>query len=183
MLGEKTKKNRARNELKIVTVRIPGAVVLKREPSLLFTASQVEEVLPEVEVQPLPFAAEWLLGLCAWRQQLLVVINPARLYGIQSVFSEEADRYLVIRTALPTGKKNLQEQEKNIFRCILRVPNHIAAGEIPKQCTPIAADKVGIAAASLTRGIFKHEDGLLIVPDLVSVTCSHAEANTLQATV
>ena len=175
MQADSKRKDQAAQRLKIVTVRIPGIAVLEREPCLLFTASQVEEVLPKVKVQPLPFAAEWLLGLCLWRQQMLPVVNIVQLYGMQSSFTDQTARYIVVRTAIPSENttKELQEQGKEIFRCILKVPDHIATGAIPEQCTSVTAEQAGIKG-SLARGIFEHEDGLLIVPDLVPVTCQDA---------
>lgn len=177
MPGERKKKDRTNRNPKIVTVRIPGATMRGQEPCFLFTASQVEEVLRKAKIQPLPFAEEWLLGLCAWRHLLLPVVHTTRLYGINSSIDTdetETARYIIIRFM----KVDEEKKEKKMFRCILKVPDQIASGEIPEKCVSVTADQAGISA-SLVRGIFEYENGLMIIPDLVPVTCPDSESDTV----
>ena len=154
-----------------------GARAPGRDTVLLFTASQVEEVLREVEPWPVPFTADWFLGLCAWRQQVLPVVDAARLYGIQALSAAVDDRslYFVVRTVAPAAQASEHSGRgaTEMLRCVLRLPDRIETGAIPQQCFPAAAELIGIDP-SLTRGIFKHEGGLIIVPDLVRVVCPGA---------
>lgn len=142
---------------KAVTVRMAGA--FGREPMLLFAARQTEEVLPEVQVLPMPFAPDWLLGLCVWRQQTLPVIDAARLYGFDG--GPERHLYVVVRAVIPAEAAG----SRKLLRCVLKVSSRIAAHDLPKQCAPASAEESGLDPA-LVRGIFAHENGLLIVPDL-----------------
>lgn len=146
---------RKQSALKTVTARLTGAEVQGREPALLFTARQVEEVLREAEVRPLPFAPDWLLGLCAWRRQALPVIDPARLHGIR--FSPARSLYMVVRVA---------EEGGGLLRCVLKVADRIAARDLPRQAAAAdtAADDLNPA---LLKGLFVHEEVLLLVPDLL----------------
>ena len=111
-----------RSALKTVTARLTGAEVLGREPVLLFAARQIEEVLREAEVRPLPFAPDWLLGLCVWRRQTLPVLDPARLHGIR--FVPARSLYMVVRVAEAGG---------GLLRCVLKVSDRIAASGLPRQ--------------------------------------------------
>lgn len=164
MLGDKEKK---RTDRKAVAVRMAGA--FGKEPTLLFAARQAEEVLLEAEVtvQPLPFAPHWLLGLSVWRQQALPVFDAANLYGFDHVFGRHL--YLVLRAAVAA-----EDGGRQLLRCLLRVPGQIAARELPAQCVPASAEENGLAPA-LVRGVFTHEDSLLIVPDLLPALCPAAD--------
>ena len=148
---------------KAVAVRMAGA--FGKEPTLLFASRQTEEVLPEVEVavHPLPFAPQWLLGLCVWRLQVLPVLDAAKLYGFDPVVGRHL--YLVLRTpTVATG----EDGRSRILRCLIKVPGLIATQELPAQCVPVSAEANGLEP-TLVRGVFAHENGLLIVPDLRSV--------------
>lgn len=155
--------------LKTVTIRMAETRLLGREPVLLLTARQVEEVLAEAGLQPLPFAPAWLPGLCAWRRQALPVVDLARLYGLEPGGGRLL--HLVVRTAAI-----MADGQKGLLRCVLRVSGRIAAGEVPPRSTPAAAYQAGLDPV-LVKGLFEHEDQLLIVPDLAAV-CSGAIRRT-----
>lgn len=167
MQTERQEQKRA--ALQIVMVRMANGAQAK-EPALLFTARQVEEVLPEVRVQPLPFAPNWLLGLCAWRQQSLPVIDAVKLYELDCAL--ERVLHVVVRTVVPERGDGRPRQ---MLRCLLRVPGHIAASNLPAQCVPASAEESGFAPA-LVKGVFAYENGLLIVPDLLPALCPAADS-------
>lgn len=152
MPDEQGKKRAA---LKTVTARLTGAEALGRELTLLFAARQVEEVLPEAEVRPLPFAPDWLLGLCAWRRQALPVLDPARLHGLRC--HPARSLYLVVRVAEDGG---------GLLRCVLKVADRVAARDLPRQAAPADPAAGGLNPGFL-KGLFAHEDALLLVPDLL----------------
>ncbi|WP_417911201.1 chemotaxis protein CheW [Candidatus Electronema sp. PJ] len=165
-------KDKKRTTQKAVAVRMAGG--FDREPVLLFAARQAEEVLPAAQVQPLPFAPDWLLGLCAWRRQVLPVLDAAKLYGLDSFTGRSL--YLVVRAAAPTGE---EDGTRKLLRCVLKISSQITARDLPKQCAPASAEESGLNPA-LVRGLFAHEDGLLIVPDLLPALCPAAADNLFQ---
>jgi chemotaxis signal transduction protein len=151
--------------LKTVAIHIAETRLLGREPVFLLTARQVEEVLAEAAVQPLPFAPAWLHGLCAWRKQALPVIDLARLYGLEPGGGRLL--HMVVRTVGQTA-----DGEKGVLRCVLKAAGRIAAEAAPQHSVSAAPHQAGLDAA-LVKGMFEHEDRLLIVPDLAAV-CSGA---------
>ncbi len=170
--------------VKTVSVHLAAEKVLDRVPVLIFTASQIEEVLPGIAVQPLPFAADYLLGLCAWRDRVLPVIDVVRGYGFQALPAEDGVRYLVVRTVHSAEK--IQENPKNkdaakdekIFRCVLKVSDQIITGDIPNDCVAVSAEFPGIdpALADVSaKGVFEREGELMIVPNLLPFICSENE--------
>jgi chemotaxis signal transduction protein len=165
MPTEREKKQAAR---KAVAVRMAGA--FGKEPVLLFAARQAEEVLPQADVQPLPFAPDWLLGLSVWRRQLLPVLDAAKLYGFDPVVGRPL--YLVLRTVAPAETK---DGSRRLLRCLLKVSSQVAAREMSAQPPAVSAVENGIDP-NLVTGVFAHEDGLLIVPNLLPALCSAADS-------
>ncbi|CAK8721407.1 MAG: CheW-like domain-containing protein [Candidatus Electronema aureum] len=159
-----------RAALKTVAVRLTGAKVLDQEPVLLFATRQVEEILQDVEVRPLPFAPDWLLGLCAWRRQVLPVVDIAKLHGMS--FSADRSLYMVIRLVVPAEDEK-ENSSRRMLRCILKVSDRIAARELPKQCAAAAIEASGLDPA-LFKGLFAHEDGMMMVPNLLPTLCPPA---------
>lgn len=158
------KKDKKRAGLKTVTARLDDGAEAKK-PALLFSARQVEEVLPEVQVQPLPFAPDWLLGLCAWRQQALPVIDAAKLYGLDCAPARAL--HVVVRAVVPEGDDGRPRQ---LLRCLLKVSSRIAAADLPAGCAAASAEENGFDPA-LLKGLFASKDGLLLVPDLLPAVC------------
>ncbi len=161
---------KAAKSVKTVSVHLAARRVQGKVPVLLFTTHQVDEVLADVEVQPVPFAADHMPGLCAWRNQVLPVIDAVRLFGLQPLSGEGRTRYLVVRTAVPAAEQNsgTEKEIKEILRCVLKVSDQIGGGNSPPGCIAVSSKSTGIRSVYV-RGLFQREGELFIVPDLVSV--------------
>jgi chemotaxis signal transduction protein len=167
------KKRSAVSAVKTVSVHLAAEKILDRKAVLIFTASQVEEVLREITVQPLPFASDYLLGLCSWRDRVLPVIDIVRGYGLQAVSDGGGKmRYLVVRT-VASGERtqdNPENKYERILRCVLKVSDQIITGNIPDDCVAVSAEFSGLDPAFadvLAKGVFEREGELMIVPDLL----------------
>lgn len=168
------KKRSAKAEAKTVSVYLDADAVRERMPVLLFTVGQIDEVLAEAEIQTLPFASEYLLGLCAWREKVLPVIDPVLFFGLSSSEKtsekKEGGRYLVVRavnTASPRNYKDIHT-EKMILRCVFKVSDHIISGATPADCKAVYPKQVGFAPVFL-RGLFQGEKELFILPDIAAI--------------
>ena len=109
----------------------------------------------------------WFSGLCVWQKKTLPVIDIANLYNITCTPARHF--YLVVRIITTDSP----EQEKQLLRCVLKVPDQISASEATDDCHPVTAEQLGIASA-LIKGIFTHENRLLILPELRPVLCTPA---------
>ncbi|CAK8712342.1 Chemotaxis signal transduction protein [Candidatus Electrothrix laxa] len=161
---------------KTVSVYLDSDEIQGRKPALLFTAGQIDEVLAEAEIQELPFASEYLLGLCAWREQVLPIIDLVRFFGLGSSGKKEEERYLVVRTVdtvSPENDKNLPS-EKVILRCILKVSDQIISGDIPTDCEAVYPKQVGFAPI-FVRGLFRGEKEVFILPDIAAIIRSNSQ--------
>ncbi|MCI5119861.1 MAG: hypothetical protein D3908_01450, partial [Candidatus Electrothrix sp. AUS4] len=163
---------------KTVSIYMDTGEIQGKKPVLLFTASQIDEVLAEAKVQALPFVSEYFLGLCAWREQVLPVIALDRFFGLSSQRQDSEGRYVVVRAVdtRSTGDGSQGDAIQRILRCVLNVPDHIMSGEISAQQEAIRPEQAGLPAL-FVRGLFVGERELFILPDLVNIIHSNSLHN------
>ncbi len=158
-----------------VSLSLDAEQIQGRNPVLLFTASQIDEILAEAEIQTLPFAAEYLIGLCAWREQVLPVIDLVSFFGLISSQHEETGRYVVVRTvdkaSLDNEKKH--RSDKAILRCILKVSDQIISGNLPTECKALPPKQAGFTPVFM-KGLFQNEKELFLLPDIATIIHSNS---------
>ncbi|MGB5685037.1 MAG: chemotaxis protein CheW [Candidatus Electrothrix sp.] len=175
------KKKSAKATAKTVSVSLDADEILERRPVLLFTAGQIDEVLAEAEIQTLPFASDYLLGLCAWRKQVLPIIDLVRFFGLHSSGKEaekEEGRYLVVRTVdtvSPENESNLPSA-KMILRCVLKVSDQIISGDVPTEYEAVYPKQAGFIPF-FVRGLFRGEKELFILPDIAAIIHSNSQGD------
>ncbi|MCI5208386.1 MAG: hypothetical protein D3910_06240 [Candidatus Electrothrix sp. ATG2] len=160
---------------KTVSVQLETHQIQGREPVLLFTASQIDEVLAEAEIQAVPFASDYFVGLCAWREQVLPVIDLVRFFELSALEKENKERYLVVRfvdNVVPEQDEKLHSA-KRLQRCILKVSDQIVRGDIPMQCEVVAPKQAGLPP-TFVRGIFQGDKDVFILPDLAAILQANA---------
>ncbi|CAK8710521.1 Chemotaxis signal transduction protein [Candidatus Electrothrix gigas] len=167
MAGKNQKK-----KIHTVSLSLPAEQIQGKSPVLLLTASQIDEVLADVEIQMLPFAAEYLLGLCAWRENVLPIIDLVSFFGMIPTQKKEDARYVVVRT-VDKNKKDV----RMILRCVLKVSDHIISGESPTDCKAVLPKQAGLQAGFapiFVRGLFQREKELFILPDIAAILHSNS---------
>jgi chemotaxis signal transduction protein len=168
------KKSSANAKAKTVSVSLDSDEIQGRRPVLLFTAGQIDEVLAEAEIQALPFASDYFLGLCAWREQALPIIDLVRFFGLSSSGKEGEGRYVVVRTVdtiSPQNDKNIPS-EKVFLRCVLKVSDQIISGDLPTDCEAVSPKQAGFIPVFI-RGLFQGEKELFILPDIAAIIHSN----------
>ncbi len=150
---------------KVVMVHLVGHQAREKDLVMIFSTSQIEEVLQEVEERPIPFAPDYLLGLCPWRSQILPIIDIVKIFKLPLLPIQGKERYIVVRDVVPgsSGTK--------IMRCIMKISDQIITTDTPESCDPVTTE-LNELETSFTKGIFEHENEMMIVPDLVSIFCS-----------
>ncbi len=148
---------------RIITVKIPRDNTAEKELYFLFTAAQVEEVLVETVIQPLPFPPLFLLGLYNWRGHLLPVIDLENRFQWSAGKEKGHDRYLVLRTG-ERGRKS----GKQMLRCVVRVSDQIRTRDGSISCTPAEMKNLAIPAP-LVRAAYENDDAVFVVPDLQTI--------------
>ena len=173
------KKKSSQAKAQTVSLSLDAEQIQGKNPILLFTASQIDEVLAEAEIQTLPFAAEHLIGLCAWREQVLPIINLVSFFGLIPSQHEEDGRYVVVRTVDNTsfGTKKEHRSGKAILRCILKVSDQIISGNLPTECKALLPQQAGFAPVFM-KGLFQGEKELFLLPDLATIIHSNSVETT-----
>ncbi len=158
---------------KVVAVR---AVQQKMEGNsklfFLFTAGQVEEVLSEAVVQPVPFAPSFLQGITLWRGRLLPVVDLEKRFRFSHREKRERSRLVVVRTGAPENPVGEQ-----ILRCVLRLSTEIHSIEASGSSSMVDSERIGVDP-SLVRGIYQWDEDMYVVPDLVSILQNQQNVDT-----
>jgi chemotaxis signal transduction protein len=149
-------------ESRIVLVHGMGEEISGKKPILLLSTTQIEEFINTIDLYPMPFAPDYLLGVCLWRKQIIPVVDTFRRFGLKTPELSIDDRYLVIKTA---GKS---EGKKQLLQGILKISKQIVTTEIPNSCSPASAKFYDIDK-NFIQGIFEYQNDLMIVPDLASI--------------
>jgi chemotaxis signal transduction protein len=169
---------------KTVSLSLNAQQIRGKNPVLLFTASQIDEVLAEAEIQRVPFTADHFIGLCAWREQVLPVIDLVYFFGLTPAETEEDGRYVVVRTVdntlLSTKKKSkIYRSNKIILRCVLKVSDQIISGDIPSEYEPLMPKETGFTPFFI-KGLFQSKKELFLLPDLAKIIHSDLVENNKQ---
>ena len=169
------KKKSTETTAKTVSIYMDTEEIQGKKPVLLFTASQIDEVLAEAKIHALPFVSEYFLGLCAWRDQVLPIIALDRFFALNSKKKNSEGRYVVVRAVdmwLPDNDSKRGSSQR-ILRCVLKVSEKIMSGNISAQCEAIHPMQIGLPAPYV-RGLFLGETELFILPDLAAIIHSNS---------
>jgi chemotaxis signal transduction protein len=112
-----------------------------------------------------PFAPDYLLGICLWRKQIIPVIDTSRRYSLLTSQTPDIsgnERYMVVKAV---GKV---EGGKQLLLGALKISKRIITTQIPTSCSP-AAKKFSDIDKAFIKGAFEYQDDLMIVPDLASI--------------
>jgi len=149
----------------VVVTKVKEKKVNDKELFYLFTVSQIEEVLPEITVRPVPFSLDFVEGMCCWRGLVMPVVDLSRRFGfVESGNKPQSEpRYIVART----GALN-QADSPELQRCVLKVSDTIQVIEVAKEYTSVPLETISVEP-SLVMGAYQQEKRLYMVPDLVSI--------------
>ncbi len=129
-----------------------------RQVHFLFSIRQVEDILKETPVYPVPFSPPHVEGIAKWRNHALPVISLEKRLGLD-IRSPDAEfqkstRLIAVR-ALDPGEKYI----------MLRVSDAIRMFSLPISYTP--APSVGwLSEDSLVKGVYEWDEGYLLVLQL-----------------
>jgi len=153
---------------RVVLVRGMGEKISGKNPVLLFSTTQIEEILTTVTISEIPFAPDYLLGFCLWRKQVIPVVDTRIRYNLGTSLEQKtssSERYMVVQTVSKVNKN------QKLIQGVLKLSNQIVSTEIPGSCSPADTNSSNIDK-SLIKGIFEFQDDLMIIPDLASIFSS-----------
>jgi len=151
----------ATSEQRVLIFSAQTPRVSNRQIYFLFSQHQMEDILMDTSVRPVPFSPPYIEGLAEWRNQVLPVISLEACFGMESLNSAKIQRLMVVRAlkneAAPTG----------IYRIILRIVPPVRMLTLPIECSPVS---VGwIPETFFAKGVYEWEDGYLVVAHMKNI--------------
>ena len=135
--------------------------VSNRQIYFLFSQHQMEDILMDTAVQPVPLSPSYIEGVAAWRNQVLPVISLEACLGMESLNSSKIQRLMVVRAlkdeAAPMG----------IYRIMLRIVPPIRMLTLPIECSPVSDE--WIPEHFFTKGVYEWENGFLVVAHMKNI--------------
>ena len=130
-------------------------MISNRQIYFLFSLLQMEDILMDVAVQPVPFSPPYIEGVAEWQDNVLPVLSLEQCLGLASDNTGRAKRLMVVRAARKA------DTPVNGYRSMLRVVPSIRMVTLPIPCTPVSVE--WLPEQSLVRGVYEWEKGFLVV--------------------
>lgn len=142
----------------IVLVKADVQPIRKREVFWALSRGQVEHIVQDLALCPVPFAQRHLAGLAAWQGLALPVISLERYFGFRPVRGGEVKRRLVVKTTTV-------DAPQLISRLLVDVAYDVRIRPLAADCAPVRITEQ-LAARGL-KGAYEWErEALLLVPDV-----------------
>jgi chemotaxis signal transduction protein len=135
--------------------------ISNRQIYFLFSQHQMEDILMDTSVRPVPFSPFYIDGIAEWHNQVLPVISLEACLGMESLNSSKVQRLMVVRAlkneAAPMG----------IYRIMLRIVPPIRMLTLPIECSPVSDE--WIPESFFSRAVYEWEDGFLVVAHMKNI--------------
>ena len=135
--------------------------VSNRQIYFLFSQHQMEDILMDTSVRPVPFSPSYVEGVAEWRNHVLPVISLEACLGMKSLNSRKIQRLMVVRAlkdeAAPMG----------VYRIILRIVPPIRMLTLPIECSPVSNG--WIPEKFFAKGVYEWEGGFLVVAHMKNI--------------
>ncbi len=163
MKGSKMQNNNqvAASERRVLIFSARTPRVSNRQIYFLFSQRQMEDILMDTSVRPVPLAPTYIEGIAEWGNQVLPVISLEACLGMESLKSPKNQRLMVVRAlkneAAPMG----------IYRIMLRIVPPIRMLTLPIDCSPVY--DTWIPEKFFTKAVYEWDDGYLVVADMKNI--------------
>ncbi len=155
------------NTREIVLIKAAIQPIRRREVFWILSKSQIEHVVQDLPIVPVPFSPRYLRGVAAWQGLVLPVVSLERYFGFKSVQGSTVKRHAIVKTttsATPT----------TITRLLIDVAYDLRIRPSITDCVPIRVANEELAARGL-QGVYEWgADSLLLLPDVMVVASGGA---------
>ena len=134
------------------------AKVGDREVHFLFSLRQMEDILMDAAVRPVPFSPAYVEGIARWRNLVLPVVSLEKCLGLASSDVRKSQRLMVVRAPQETAS------QPGANRIMLRVVPPIRMLTLPIDCSPVSDG--WISDPNMTRAVYEWQNGFLVVAHL-----------------
>ena len=149
------------SEQRVLIFNAQTPKVSNRQIYFLFSQQQMEDVLMDTSVQPVPFAPGYIEGVAEWRDQVLPVISLEACLGMETLKFSRVQRLMVVQAPRNEGSS------MEICRVMLRVVPPIRMLTLPIECSPVSDE--WIPERFFSRAVYEWKDGFLVVAHMANI--------------
>jgi chemotaxis signal transduction protein len=135
--------------------------IANRQIYFLFSLRQMEDILTEATVRPVPFSPAYIEGAAEWRGNVLPVISMEACLGLELLNSQKIQRLMVVRAAQNGYGQN------DADRMMLRVIPPIHMLTLPIECSPVSGER--IFENYLAKGVYEWKNNFLVAVDVENI--------------
>ncbi|MGD2029257.1 MAG: chemotaxis protein CheW [Desulfobacterales bacterium] len=146
---------------KVLTFAVNTPKVSDRQVYFLFSIKQMEDILMEAAVTPVPFSQPYLKGIAQWHDTVVPVISLEECLGLEHSNSREDTRLIV--TQVPTKDAD----RLSFYRIMLQVIPPMQMLTLPIDCDPVSG--IWIPEGHLVRGVYEWENKFLVVAHMEKI--------------
>lgn len=148
--------NRPTNSLqKVLIFAVQAPKVADRQVYFLFSIKQMEDILLETSVTPVPFSQPYLKGIAQWQENVVPVISLEECLELESSNHQKDTRLIVVRVpAKDIG-------QRGYHRIMVQAVPPIRMLALPIDCGSVSDE--WIPARHLVRGVYEWEDKFLVI--------------------
>ena len=137
--------------------------VSDRQIYFLVSQHQMEDIIMDPSVRPVPFSPSHIEGISEWQNQVLPVISLETCLGMQSLISQKIQRLMVIR-----AQKN-ESAPMGFCQIMIRLVPPIRMLTLPIECTPVTHSHGWIPENLYTMGVYEWKDRFLVVAHMNNI--------------
>ena len=127
----------------------------------LFSLRQMEDIVMESTVLPVPLSPPHVEGITEWREQIVPVVSLEMCLGLKTQSVPNIQRLMVVRTTQKNGSL------MGDYRVMFRVVPPIRMVSLPFECTPVSGG--WIPERYLAKGVYEWENGYLVVAHMENI--------------
>jgi chemotaxis signal transduction protein len=133
--------------------------VSNKKINFLFSVNQVEDILRQAPVRPVPFSPPFVEGIAWWQDAVVPVMSLEACLGMETAGPKRTQRLMVVRSAVTNSSGGTR------LRSMLRVDSAIRMLPLPSETISVTDDG-WLPKKCLVRGIYEWEREILVVPYL-----------------
>lgn len=138
--------------MKIVVFPAMIPETLGKKIHFLFSVRQVEDIIREISIAPVPFAPSFVKGITRWRDHIVPVLSLEECLGFETTEADVPNRLILVR-----GRRQEAKEE----RAVIKTFGAFRIIALPIVCTP-AASSDWLPKPHLIKGLYEWEDGFLL---------------------
>lgn len=150
----------------VILIKADVKKIRKRDVFWVLSRTQIEHVVQDIDVCPVPFAPPYIRGVAAWQNMVLPVLSLERFFGFSPVGAGTVKRRIVVKTVADS-------EPRTVKRLLIDNVHEVRVRPLTGPCMPVRMS----GDQSVVRGLggaFEWDvDKLLLLPELSLMASGH----------